>query len=782
MTCASTPFVSIVMPALNEENFIADAIRSVLPEGADFNWELLVLDGGSTDATRDIVRAFSAADARIRLIANRKRLQAAAMNTAARMADPRSGMLVRADCHAIYPPGFVAGCLRTLLETGAASVVVPLRSEGRTCLQHAIAFAQNSRMGNGGSAHRTGGRSGYVDHGHHAAFDRRVFLDLGGYDETFSHNEDAEYDARLTRAGHRIYLDANLTIGYFPRNTLGSLARQYRNYGRGRARMLRKHSITLKPRQMLPVAALIGSAGALPLALADPRAMLFPLSYVMACLLWGGALSVLHWRRCLAFSGMAALVMHMSWAFGFLSAIAMRKRVRHGASAVLALLFAAISALQPALADEPASPPVRYELGPQDKLRIRVFEWRASIDQVYTWEALNEKYVVGPSGQLAVPLIGEVSVTGLTTAELAGVIAERLRARMGLAAAPDAAVEVIEYRPFFVAGHVEKPGEYPYRPGMTVLQAVSIGGGLLRPRDVATLRLQRDAITARGELAVTMAERDRLHIRAARLQAELDDRQDIALPATLRARRNSPDIAAMMEQEQLIHQSRRRAFETQMRTLKELRSFLDQEVASLRAQRKTHDTQLALVKDELSKVRGLAGRGLTTSARHLELERLMTQLEGDGLKLDGSLIKTRQEISRTDLSMIELENKRSGEVAVELQKTRDEIAAAERKAQTSAKLIYEAEIIAPELIAQDEGRAAVAPTYRLIRRVAGEVAEMPADETTLVLPGDTVKVELDTLRRARLRLEEPPPATGSSHDDAEASRRRVQPTRSPPPG
>ncbi len=65
-------------------------------------------------------------------------------------------------------------------------MVVPLRTIGVTPLQRAIAAAQNSRLGNGGSAHRLGGISGYVSHGHHAIFDRREFLRVGGYDESFS--------------------------------------------------------------------------------------------------------------------------------------------------------------------------------------------------------------------------------------------------------------------------------------------------------------------------------------------------------------------------------------------------------------------------------------------------------------------------------------------------------------------------------------------------------------------------------------------------------------------
>ena len=67
-------------------------------------------------------------------------------------------------------------------------------------------MAQNSKLGNGGSKHREGGKGHWTDHGHHALMRISAFASVGGYDETFSHNEDAEYDERVVSAGGRIYL------------------------------------------------------------------------------------------------------------------------------------------------------------------------------------------------------------------------------------------------------------------------------------------------------------------------------------------------------------------------------------------------------------------------------------------------------------------------------------------------------------------------------------------------------------------------------------------------
>jgi succinoglycan biosynthesis protein ExoA len=326
------PFVSIVMPALNEEAYIEAAIRSAIPHSGALEFELLVMDGGSTDRTREIVREISRRDPRIRLVDNPRRIQAAAMNIAAQEADPRARYLLRADCHSIYPEGFAERCIAALTEKKAASVVVTMRSEGRGCLQKAVAAASNSRLGNGGSAHRRSGASGYVEHGHHAAFERAAYVALGGYDEQFRYNEDAEYDCRLTGSGRRIYLLGDLAIGYFPRSSLFSLARQYRNYGWGRASTVLKHGIVPRSRQLLPVAILLGNAGAAVLAFISSAWLVIPLLYFGLCLGWGLGLAFRARDLCLVLSGPAAAVMHLSWGYGFLRRLAgelfMRRR-RH---------------------------------------------------------------------------------------------------------------------------------------------------------------------------------------------------------------------------------------------------------------------------------------------------------------------------------------------------------------------------------------------------------------------------------------------------------------------
>jgi succinoglycan biosynthesis protein ExoA len=344
MTQAMPPFVTVVVPVLNEEPYIAACMTSLLAQGAGWadgsSFEILVMDGGSTDRTRDIVASLQAANPVIRLEHNPKRLQSAAVNLAARIASPYATVLLRADAHALYPPNFLATCVRALAQTDAASVVVPMKTEGDAGFQHAVAAAQNSLLGNGGSAHRRASPSQFIEHGHHAAFDRDFFLKIGGYDETFSHNEDAEYDQRVALAGGRIWLCGDVVLSYFPRRDPWGLAKQYFFHGAGRARTLLTHHIRPRLRQLLPLLILLASIGGLLLTPVHLGFSLIPLGYCLTCLGLGATEALHRHDLWLLAIGPAAMIMHLSWAVGFVwrSLGLMRSALGHGVPCMVRLV------------------------------------------------------------------------------------------------------------------------------------------------------------------------------------------------------------------------------------------------------------------------------------------------------------------------------------------------------------------------------------------------------------------------------------------------------------
>jgi succinoglycan biosynthesis protein ExoA len=317
--------IPIVVPTLNEEAYIVKCLRSLLRQAPEDQLQILVLDGSSTDRTVELVESLRVEHPCISVVHNPKRLQSAAVNLAATVADPRGSVLFRADAHSEYPPNFVRDCLQALQAPGVTSVVVPMRTVGSGRWERAIAAAQNSRLGNGGAAHRIGGRSGFVDHGHHAAFDRKFFQTIGGYNETFSHNEDAEFDYRTSQAGGKIWMCAEAAITYFPKRQFGALAKQYYRHGRGRARTLLTHRLRPKIRQVGPLLILFAAfAGAL-LAPVNLIFGLLPLTYVLLCLTWGLMRALAARDPWMLAMGPACITMHLSWSAGFLSALVTRE-------------------------------------------------------------------------------------------------------------------------------------------------------------------------------------------------------------------------------------------------------------------------------------------------------------------------------------------------------------------------------------------------------------------------------------------------------------------------
>ena len=309
--------VLAVIPTLNEAAHIDACVRSLMT-GDDrlASIDLVVADGGSRDRTRSIVAELRRDFPNLRLIDNSQRLQSAAVNLAARQAGPGRHILVRCDAHSIYPPGYIMQVADSLKRRGVASVVTPMDAVGDTCFQKANAWIVDTPLGSGGSAHRGGRKSMFVDHGHHAGFDLKTFLHVGGYDETFSHNEDAEFDTRLRQAGGRIFLDADIRIAYSPRATVGALAKQYFNYGKGRARTLMKHGEKPRLRQLVPPATLAACLLGIALAPLTLWSLIVPAGYLAALMLASLAVALKHKSPCGLHAGLASATMHMSWSAG----------------------------------------------------------------------------------------------------------------------------------------------------------------------------------------------------------------------------------------------------------------------------------------------------------------------------------------------------------------------------------------------------------------------------------------------------------------------------------
>lgn len=400
--------------------------------------------------------------------------------------------------------------------------------------------------------------------------------------------------------------------------------------------------------------------------------------------------------------------------------------VFHFASAVLGLLLLAVP-LASARADD-------YQLDVMDKLRIRVAEWRTAEGAVRDWSTVSGDYTVGASGTVSLPFLGELTASGKTTAEVAEEVGTKMQLLFGLRDRPSASVELAQYRPIYLAGEVQTPGEYPYAPNMTVLKAISLGGGLRRGE--TGQRFARDFIRAEGDSSVLVAERNRLLVRRARLQAEIAGSAAIAMPAEIK---DMPEAADLLASETALMQTREKRLKLQLTALADLKTLLRSEIESLAKKSETQSRQLKLVESDREKVYNLTEKGLTVSSRRLAIEQQVADLQAGLLDIDTATLKAKQDVSKASQDETDLKNDRDAQLAQELQNTERELDTIALKLGTSRDLMAEAMMQSAEA-ATVAKQAVASVNYAIVREKDGKASEIPADENTRILPGDVVKV------------------------------------------
>lgn len=304
-----------MIPARNDGAALAAAVDSVRDQTVVVD-AIVIAVGPSTDDTYRVAQELDAVHPEVRAVDNPTGLTAAGLNLAIAAID--TDVVVRVDARSVLPQGYVEHALESLIETGAANVGAIQHPVGHTATERAIAAAMTSRLGTGGAAYRHGGERREVDTAYLGAFTREALRQVGGYDERFIRNQDAELNARLRSAGLSVWLDPRLVVEYRPRPSISELAKQYWEYGRWRRETIRSHPESLRLRQVAAPVLVVGLILCLVLAALASPAFLIPLgAYVLVLLLTGivsgdGSIGA---RLKMA---LALGVMHISWGSAFL--------------------------------------------------------------------------------------------------------------------------------------------------------------------------------------------------------------------------------------------------------------------------------------------------------------------------------------------------------------------------------------------------------------------------------------------------------------------------------
>lgn len=312
------PLVSIVIPCLNEENYIVALLDSLAAQdyGAD-GIEVLVSDGGSTDRTRQLVRDYRSPFARLELVENPRKITVAGLNEG--MAASRGDCWIIIGAHSKVRGDFVRESVSALQRTGAACVGGPIETIGEGTFGLAIAAAMSSPFGVGNAKFRYADEEGEVDTVPFGCYHRKVWEVVGRFDETVDGADEDSYNQRLIDAGGKIWLTPAIRSSYYPRRTFKALAKQYWEYGAAKGTLFQRGR-PLQPRHFVPTAMVFGGPGLWLIGRVSKRARLL-LKLLAAVYIAGGivmasrAASKNGANRVLTFAAMAT--MHGAYGAGF---------------------------------------------------------------------------------------------------------------------------------------------------------------------------------------------------------------------------------------------------------------------------------------------------------------------------------------------------------------------------------------------------------------------------------------------------------------------------------
>lgn len=241
--------ITVLCPTYNEAEYIEKVLKFFInssPSGK----ELLLIDGGSTDGTKRIINEWTNKYSKIRLLENENKYVPFALNIGIK--NSNGDPIIRLDAHTEYAEDYFEQIIKTFNDTGADIVGGPMNAVGKTNFHIAVAHATSTVFGVGDSKIHKGRYKGESDHVYLGAWRRKLFDEIGYFDERLKRNQDDEFHYRARSLGKRIYLNPEIKSYYYPRNSLSKLINQYFQYGLFKPVVLRKIKSEIKLRHLIP--------------------------------------------------------------------------------------------------------------------------------------------------------------------------------------------------------------------------------------------------------------------------------------------------------------------------------------------------------------------------------------------------------------------------------------------------------------------------------------------------------------------------------------------------
>lgn len=320
------PLITVVVPVRNEEKHIANTLKYII--GQDYphdKFEIIVVDGMSSDSTVNIIKSFIGNDNRIRVIDNPKKLSSAARNIGIK--EGKGEIIVFVDGHVYISNNQLLKNAAIFMERKDVSVLSRpqfLDAPSNSFFQKAVSIARTSRFGHGLDSTIFMKDDGIVDPTSSGAIYRKeVFEKVGYFDESFDAAEDIEFNYRVANKGFKAFTSMALAVFYIPRNNMSSLFQQLTRYGKGRFRFNKKHRDSISMGSLIPVLFFLGLFTLLALSMIWPSTLIafimYAGIYVSVNILSSIALSFKHGFSYLCVLPLIYICIHSALAWGFFS-------------------------------------------------------------------------------------------------------------------------------------------------------------------------------------------------------------------------------------------------------------------------------------------------------------------------------------------------------------------------------------------------------------------------------------------------------------------------------
>ncbi|WP_108395457.1 polysaccharide biosynthesis/export family protein [Devosia submarina] len=364
-----------------------------------------------------------------------------------------------------------------------------------------------------------------------------------------------------------------------------------------------------------------------------------------------------------------------------------------------------------------------YKLQPGDAIEI----WMAQ------YSDLTRQVTLAPDGWISLPLAGAMQAQGMTIENLQIALVERLQPFFNDDVGLNVSLVPSERNQpsIFVAGDVETPGLYQYRPGMTVLHAISVAGGIYRPTMTPADQdrsMEIENLLANGEKRLS-----ELNIIIARLNAQIAGETEFTIPSGVEA----ADVASFVSRERALLAMQSNSVRSQQDALLRMTAINEDSIAAVKDQISSVEQRIGLAKERMSATATLVERGVVQASSVREIEVNIVEMEGSLSQLRTTLAMQRAAIlteqNRVDLLTQDFQLGLTTQLSA-VEREREELR------EEMANYHETMELYEPAATA---GQSRL--RYEIIRPTEGASLDVDATEQTMILPGDLIRVSRSTL-------------------------------------